>query len=460
MQIIEMPIDRLIPYARNPRQNGEAVGKVAASIAAYGWRQPIVVDEHMMVIAGHTRLVVARRLGLTTVPVHVATDLTPAQVRAYRLMDNRSHQNATWNDELLALELKDLQIAETDLVLTGFDTDEIERLLADLDDAEDTNQAGDGPDPDETPAPPPVPVTQPGDLWHLGDHRLLCGDSTDPAAVTRVMDGGSAALCFTSPPYAQQRAYTTGGVGDWDALMRGVFAAVPMAPNGQVLVNLGLVHRDGEWLPYWQAWLDWMRDQGWRRFALYTWDQGPGLPGDWGGRLAPSFELVFHFNRQGRKPNKIVPCKYAGQDTHLRSDGHSTALRAADGKVGAWTHAGQPTQSHRIPDSVIRIGRHKARGIEVEHPAVFPVALPELLIEAFTDSGELVYEPFSGSGTTLIAGERTGRRVRAIDLAPAYVDVAVRRWNQQAPDQPARLEGGASFPETAAARGVAVPTED
>lgn len=264
-------------------------------------------------------------------------------------------------------------------------------------------------------------------------------------------------MCFTSPPYDQQRDYTTGGGADWDALMRGVSAALPMAADGQVLVNLGLIHRDGDWLPYWSGWLDGMRTQGWRRVGLYVWDQGSGLPGDWGGRLAPSFELVFHFSRKGRKPNKIVPCKYAGQDTHLRTDGHSTAMRKADGSVGEWTHAGQPTQDHRIPDSVIRIGRHKARGIEVEHPAVFPVALAEHVIAAYSDEGDVCFEPFSGSGTGLIAAERTGRHCRAIDLAPAYIDVTVRRWNALFPDRPARLDGGGTFETVAAARGVSLP---
>ena len=154
--------------------------------------------------------------------------------------------------------------------------------------------------------------------------------------------------------------------------------------------------------------------------------------------------------------NKIIPCKYAGQDTHLRADGHSTAMRKPDGSVGAWTHAGQATQDMRIPDSVIRIGRHKARGIEVEHPAVFPVDLAAHVMAAFTDPGEITYEPFGGSGTSIVAAERLGRRCRALDIAPEYVDVALRRWNQLYPDQPGRLEGGGSFEETAAGRGVAV----
>ena len=163
---------------------------------------------------------------------------------------------------------------------------------------------------------------------------------------------------------------------------------------------------------------------------------GPGLPGDWNGRLAPSFEFVFHFNRQSRRPNKIVPCVWAG---HVNSQ--KGGLRAKDGTVGEWTHAGQGVQEMRIPDNVLRITRHKARGIETEHPAVFPTALPTFVMNAYSDEGDVIYEPFSGSGSTIIAGQQTGRRVRAIELAPAYVDVTLRRFRLLYPDVPVTLEG-------------------
>ena len=450
------PLDTLVAYARNARTHSDAqVAELAGSIREFGFTNPVLVGEDGTLIAGHGRVLAARKLGMAEVPTIVLTGLSETQRRALVLADNRIAINAGWDNDLLALELSDLQDAGFDLGLTGFSGDEIADLLQPATGEGESEDVGAA---DEVPEPVADPVVRPGDLWVLGPHRLLCGDSTSPTDVARVMAGETAALCFTSPPYGQQRDYATGGIGDWDALMRGVFTALPMAEDGQVLVNLGLVHRDGEWQPYWQDWLDWMRGEGWRRFGLYVWDQGPGLPGDWGGRLAPSFELVFHFNRVGRKPNKTVPCKYAGQDTHLRADGHSTAMRKADGTVGAWTHAGQPTQDFRIADSVIRIGRHKARGIEVEHPAVFPVALAEYVITAFTDDGGICFEPFSGSGTTIIAGQQTGRKVRAIDLAPAYVDVTLRRWNLLYPEITPVLDGdGRTYDEIAAERRNAEP---
>lgn len=449
----QWPLDRLRPYERNPRMHsGEQIAQIAASICEFGWTNPILVSSDGEVIAGHGRLEAAKKLGLSTVPVLVFDHLSDAQRRAYVIADNKLALNAGWNEELLAAELHALNGEGFDLALTGFDEAELDQLMAPLDDdGEEADNASES-DPDETPEAPRAAVTRPGDLWCLGDHRLLCGDSTDAACCARVMTGERASLLFTSPPYGNQRDYTTGGVGDWDALMRGAFAHLgdAMTEDGQVLVNLGLVHRDNEWRAYWQDWLDWMRSQGWRRFGLYDWDQGPGLPGDWNGRLAPSFEFLFHFNRVARKPNKTVPCKWAG---HI-NDSHG-GIRAKDGTVGEWSHAGEGVQEMRIPDNVIRVTRHKARGIETEHPAVFPVALPEFVMNAFCEEGDTVFEPFAGSGTSFVAGERCGRKVRAIELAPGYVDIAIARWRKLFPDAPVTLDGdGRSFDEIAAARGV------
>ncbi len=454
------PVAELRPHAGNARVHSAAqLEQIKASMLAFGFTNPLLVDEANTLIAGHGRLEAALALGIDKVPVIVLRHLSAPHKEALRLADNRIAENATWDQALLRDALAGLREAEMDLGALGFSADELNAILAAADEAVidgDPPQDQDAPtgavgaargagaDAEETPddpadAAPVAPraaVARPGDIWCLGDHRLACGDSTDAATVVRLMGADRATLLFTSPPYGNQRDYTTGGVSDWDALMQGVFGALDHAVtrDAQLLVNLGLIHRDGEWLPYWSGWLDWMRAQGWRRFGLYAWDQGPGLPGDWNGRLSPAFELVFHFNREARRPNKIIPCRWAG---HVNSE--KGGLRAKDGTVGEWQHAGQGVQETRIPDSVLRITRHKARGIETEHPAVFPVALPEFLMRAYSDEGDVVFEPFGGAGTSIIAGQRTGRRVRAIELAPAYVDLAIARWRMLFPDQPVTL---------------------
>jgi DNA modification methylase len=453
LRIEYRPLEALIGYARNPRTHSDAqIAKIVASIQEFGWTNPVLVDGANGVIAGHGRLTAARRLGLTEVPVIELAHLSPEQKRAYVIADNRLALEAGWDDELLALELEELSEAGFDVLFTGFDEGEIEALLNSPDDA--APALSDSGEDDDIPDAPAMPVSRPGDVWCLGAHRLICGDATDLAVIAKLMQGETAALCFTSPPYGNQRDYTSGGITDWDRLMRGVFGQLPLSQNAQVLVNLGLIHGNNEVLPYWDEWIEWMRAQGWRRFAWYVWDQGPGMPGDWCGRLAPSFEFVFHFNRQSRKPNKTVPCKFAGQEGHLRADGTSTAMRGKDGQVNGWAHEGQPTQDFRIPDSVIRINRHKGKiGQGIDHPAVFPVALPQFVMEAYTDPGEIVFEPFNGSGTTLLAAQRSGRVGRSVEIAPEYVDVAIKRFHQHYPDVPITLAAsGQSFDDVARSR--------
>ena len=196
MDVVELPLARLIPYARNPRRNASAVATVAASLKEFGWRQPIVVNEEMVILAGHTRLEAARQLGMEAAPVHIARGLTPAQARAYRLMDNRASENAEWDEALLGLELGDLQGDGFDLALTGFDDDELNRLLAGLGDEADSREGE-----DEIPETPVDPVSRPGDLWLLGPHRLLCGDSTVATDVERVLGGVTPLLMVSDPPY-------------------------------------------------------------------------------------------------------------------------------------------------------------------------------------------------------------------------------------------------------------------
>lgn len=460
LRLEQWPIERLIDYARNPRKNDHAVEQMASVISEFGFRIPVVAKSTGELVDGHLRLKAARKLGLTKVPVVLADELTDAQIKAFRLLANRSASWAQWDETLLALELEDLKLADFDLSLTGFDESEIARLLADDEASSDgaPELTDDKPDAaDDVPEAPANPVSRTGDVWALGQHRLICGDAADASVITTLMAGEQADLLFTSPPYANQRAYTTGGIADWDRLMQGVFAVAMtvMAAAAQMLVNLGLVHRGGTVVRYWDDWLSWMPRQGWRFFGWYVWDQGVTVPGDWAGRLAPRHEFLFHFNREARKPNKTVPCKFAGEKLHLRSDGTAdNGLRNQDGGFGKWTHFNQPTQAFRIPDSVVTVTRQRGSiGEGLDHPAVFPVALPEFILNAYSDLGDIVLDPFGGSGTTMLAAQRTGRIARSVEIAPEYVDVAIKRFQHNFPDVPVILIAtGQTFDEVAAER--------
>ena len=397
----------LTPYPKNPRHiTPAAVNAVAESLAAFGWQQPIVIGPKRVIVAGHTRRLAALQLGWTHAPT---VTIQAKHARAYRLADNRSGEFSTWDLDVLGGELAALPSYLE--ALPALDFNAIVRQPVE-------GQA----DPDDIPAAP-EPRTKLGDVWTLGEHRLMCGDSTDQACVHNLMDGAEADLLFTSPPYLNQRAYTTGGISDWDALMRGVFAHCPMTDSGQLLVNLGLVHEKKEWQPYWDGWIAWMREQGYLRFGWYVWNQLGPLPGHFAGRLAPSFEFVFHFNRRARKANKFMPCVTEG-----RVRPHNRNVASHDGRRLSFPK-NKPTGAFKIAGSVIDISRHANRvPIGSDHPAIFPVELPAFVMLSYTNTGEAVYDPFVGSGTTIIAAEREKRRCYAMEIAPEYVDIAVVRW--------------------------------
>jgi ParB-like chromosome segregation protein Spo0J len=201
MKIELRPLSEIRPYENNPRTNDDAVEAVAASIREFGFRQPIVVDTEGVIVCGHTRWKAAQTLGLAKVPIHVAKDLSAEQIRAYRIADNQTATLAEWNMDLLPIELAGLQEADCDLGLLGFDSEELARLLG--------GDVQDGlTDPDEVPEPPDEATTQPGDLWILGDHRLLCADSSNPVDVDRLLDGAVIHLVNTDPPYNVRLMYS------------------------------------------------------------------------------------------------------------------------------------------------------------------------------------------------------------------------------------------------------------
>lgn len=250
-----------------------------------------------------------------------------------------------------------------------------------------------------------------------GQVRLILGDCREVLPTLGKVDA-----VVTSPPYGQQRDYGQ-KIGDWRALVSGALAGIQDGGNTQLFVNLGLIHRDGEVVTYWEPFIGDMRSAGWRFFGWYVWDQGPGLPGDWAGRLAPAHEFIFHFNRTSRKPNKIVPCTHGG-----RSRGTKSGLRAVDGTITGWSATDLTTQEFRIGDSVVRAMRHKhVGGIESGHPAVFPVSLPRDVIASYTNRSETILDPFMGSGTTGVAAVKLGRKFIGIEIHEPYFDIAVRR---------------------------------
>lgn len=431
----------LIPYARNSRTHSDAqVAKIAASIREFGFLNPVIVDGQNGIVAGHGRVLAAQKLGLATLPCIDAAHLTEAQKRAYVIADNRLALDAGWDNDLLKIELTDLRADGFNLELTGFNLDEIAAFL--VDPTEGLT------DPDAVPDVPVDPVSRLGDVWLLGRHRLMCGDSTSVDAVDRLMAGQKADLCFTSPPYAQQREYKQ-EISDWDGLMNGVFSIVPVKDGAQVLVNLGLVHEKGRVNAYWDAWLDYMDQCGWPLFGWYVWDKGFGMPGNWNGRLAPAHEFIFHFSKGGnRSANKWVDKK----PEYIKERSSGNQFRQKDGSTKAATSPKASMQPTKIADSVIRVTPQMARNIDTSHPAMFPVALCDAMYKSYAKAGDWMFEPFSGSGTSIIACEGMGMNCAAMELAPEYTDVAVKRW-QDFTGQTATLEGdGRTFAELTSER--------
>jgi DNA modification methylase len=247
----------------------------------------------------------------------------------------------------------------------------------------------------------------------IGDATLYCGDCRTILPSLTNLDA-----VVTSPPYGQQRQYKLQEF-DWTQTVCGALSRVPSL-DAQILVNLGLIHREGRVVRYWDALIGEMENNGWRLFGWYTWDQLSGMAGDWNGRLAPSFEFVFHFNRVAREVNKTKPTVTVGKQ-------HSGNIRKVDGTSKAKSHDGRPVQPTKIPDSVIRVVRETSSGPDAEHPARFPTPFASELIAPFTDPGQIVCDPFMGSGTTGVACAKLGRKFIGIEIEPKYFDIACRR---------------------------------
>jgi len=438
MKVERRKVDDIRPYEQNPRQNDAAVDAVAASIQEFGFRQPIVVDSDGIIVVGHTRYKAARKLGLEHVPVHVAKDLTPEQARAYRIADNKSADYADWDLDLLPIELGALRDAEFDLALIGFDDEELAKLLS--------GDVTEGlTDPDSVPEPPDEATTQPGDLWILGDHRLLCGDAGSTEDVDRLLDGAGVHLVNTDPPYnvslaprsnnaiAAGKTYSAG----MDAHQQAFDVArlgkpkpthTKMRPKDRPLIN---DHIDDEEfakkLRLWFGNIAGVLEPG---RAFYIWG-GFKNCGDYPPALK---DTGLHFS-QAIIWVKEWPVLNPGKDFMLN---HEWCFYGW--KKGA---AHQFLGPNNAPDvwSV-----KKVNPTSMIHLTEKPVELAVRAIQYSSRVGENVLDLFGGSGSTLIGCEQTGRRAYLMEMDALYSDVIVQRWEEFTGGKAERMESPKSTP--------------
>lgn len=275
----------------------------------------------------------------------------------------------------------------------------------------------------------PISV-RPNEIWQLGRHRLMCGDATDKEAVANLFGGRKPTLVVTSPPYAKQRSYDR-SIACWDSMMMGALDGHSYSEDVQILVNLGVVHSKGEWQPYWLEWLAGMRREKWRVFAQYVWAKPMPMPGAFGARLPPAHEFVFHLNRLLCEANRWVPCRQSRKSTTKYS------TRNRDGVLLGRSNE-NPTHSHKPPSSVLSVAQVRF-GEATGHPAQMPVLLAQFLIRSWKKQKGIIYDPFCGSGTTLLACEQEGVEGLGMEISPAYCQTAIERWNKMYPDKAARL---------------------
>ena len=387
------PIERLVEYIRNPRKNDHAVDKVAAAIREFGFRVPICAKSDGTVVDGHLRLKAAKKLGVTEVPVVLADDMTEAQIKAFRLSVNKVAEFAEWDNELLALEFAELEDMGFDLDLTGFNADEISDLFPDEPTVGLTDE-------DAVPEPPEVPVTREGDVWVLGRHRLMCGDSTSIDAVERLMDGRKADMVFTDPPY---------GIAYSSSKFDGNKAGVTNKRN-----RAEMIIGDGD--DFDPSFLVQMFKGAKEMFV-------------WGYQYYP--------DKLGRGGIIVWNKKRETEAANPHGDFELCWSRKERNKM-CWLRWGG--------------FKNKEKGEDRLHTTQKPVALALWFFENWGNRLVCVVDLFGGSGSTLIACEKTARDCRMMELDPKYCDVIIKRW-QDFTGQDATLEAtGQTFAEISAER--------
>ncbi len=423
LRVENRPIGELAGYARNARRHSKKqIGQIAESMRQFGWTCPLLVDGNGVLITGHGRLEAAKLLGFPSVPVIRIDDLDEAQVKAYRLADNKLAANSSWDEELLKLEFEGLIKLDTsfELTATGFEMGEIDLVLG-----EGGNDKPDEADPVAADADGPR-ISRIGDLWLLGRHRLLCGSALDKLCLERLMDGETAELGLSDPPYNVRIEGNVSGLGRTKhgefAMASGEMGEAEFVRFLETAFEMMAAHSGNGSIHF--IFMDWrhvaeVTHAGIAAFGelknICVWDK---MKGGMGSLYRSAHELVFVFKN--------------GDAPHV----NNVALGAfGRNRTNVWRHAG-----------VASFGKGRQKALAM-HPTVKPVAIIADAILDCSNRGGIVLDPFCGSGTILIAAERTGRRARAIELDPKYVDVALRRFRRVSGIEPVHAESGRTLRE-------------
>ena len=381
MKIEQVAVTALIPYAKNSRTHDDAqIAQIAASIKEFGWTNPILVDGERGIIAGHGRLMAARKLGMTEVPVIELKDLTPTQKKAYIIADNRLALNAGWDDQLLTIELNELLEDKFSLDLLGFNADELNALLNPVEITEGLT------DEDEVPEPPPEPITKLGDVWMLGNHRLMCGDSTNIDAVEKLVDNAKIDLCYTDPPYGINESGNRVGRGN-------------LGNADSKIMAKGVVYKDFKDDSIDYAIEAYQIVEGVLQIPRQVW---------WGANYychaLPQSNNWFIWDKRTEDKYK-----------NTNSDAEMAWVKSQWSSVRVFRHLWM---------GLVKGSEHGQARV---HPTQKPVALAEWSFDYFK-SVKTVLDLFGGSGSTLIACEKTNRQCYMMEFEPHYCDVIVKRW--------------------------------
>jgi DNA modification methylase len=421
MKIELRPLNQIFPYDQNPRINDAAVDAVAASIREFGFRQPIVVDADGVIICGHTRYKAAQKLGLEKVPVHVAKDLTPEQIRAYRIADNKTGELAEWNYDLLPIELSQLAGAGFDFGDFGFSAVELAQLL-------DPEIQEGLCDPDDVPAPPDAAITKPGDLWILGEHRLLCGDSSNPEHVDRLLDGAEIHLVNTDPPYnvkvePRSNNAIAAGLSSFQGTTHHQGLDVARHPGKAKPTGRKLRAKDRPLAN------DFVSDEAFDAM-LRAWF------GNIARVLKPgrAFYIWGGYANCANYPPVLKASELYFSQAIIWVKEHPVLTRKDFMGNHEWCFYGWREGAAHLfvgPNNAVDVWSvKKVNPQSMIHLTEKPVELAVRAMQYSSQAGENVLDLFGGSGSTLIAAEQTGRRAYLMELDCLYADVIVERWEK------------------------------